>query len=252
MAGHSQFKNIMYRKGAQDAKKAKAFAKIGREILVAAKSGVQEPQANPRLRAALLAARAVNMPNDNVNRILKKASGNDCVESYEEVRYEGFSAGGVSVIVEALTENRNRTFSEVRLAFSRFGGTLGESGSVSFMFEKVGKITFPLTVVAFDSLFEQAVESGAENVEQLEEEYEVTCSVELFGQIRDFLTEQIGEPLKSEIVWNPLNTIVCDLETMQTLIKLIDTLEDNDDVQKVFTNFECSAETQEKLNQEFE
>lgn len=249
MSGHSQFKNIMYRKGAQDAKKAKNFAKIGREILVAAKTGNSDPQSNPRLRAALLAARSVNMPNDNVNRILKKAAGNEDTTAYEEVRYEGFGVGGVSVIVEALTDNRNRTFSEVRLAFSKFGGNLGEAGSVSFMFERIGKINFSKDKVTFDQLFDLAVEAGADNVED-DEDFEVTCSVDSFGQVRDQLIEKLGDPISSGIIWNPLNTVDCNLDTMRTLIKMIDMLEDNDDVQKVFTNIQCSDEVQAQLNEE--
>lgn len=250
MAGHSQFKNIMYRKSAQDAKKARAFAKIGREILVAAKTGLPDPQSNPRLRAALMAARAVNMPNDNINRILKKAAGGEDTAVYEAVRYEGFGTGGVSVIVEALTDNRNRTFSEVRLAFTKFGGNLGESGSVSFQFEHVGRIAYPTDKTTFDSLFELAVEAGASDVREADDEFEIICPVETFGQIRDILMEKLGDPTEAGIIWSPINTVDCTIETMRTLLKMIDMLEDNDDVQHVFTNLQCSEEVQQKLSEE--
>lgn len=250
MSGHSQFKNIMYRKSAQDAKKARAFAKLGREILVAAKTGLPDPQSNPRLRSALLAARAVNMPSDNINRILKKATGGEDTASYEEVRYEGFGVGGVSVIVEALTDNRNRTFSEVRLAFTKFGGNLGESGSVSFQFDRVGRVAFAKEMVAFDDLFECAVELGAEDVREDGESLEVLCPVESFGQVRDGLMEKFGDPVETGIIWNPNNCVDCDVDVVRTLFKMVDMLEDNDDVQKVFTNFQCSPEVQAALESE--
>lgn len=252
MSGHSQFKNIMYRKGAQDAKRAKTFAKLGREILVAAKLGSSDPQTNPRLRAALLAARTVNMPNDNINRILRKASGSENTESYEEVRFEGFGPGGVSVIVEALTDNRNRTVPEIRSTFSKFGGNLGDVGSVSFMFEHIGLLSFSKEIISLNDLFEKAAEAGADNVEDDEEVFSVSCSIESFGYVRDFLMENVGDPLKSGIIWNPLNTVDCDFETIKTLFKLIDVLEDNDDVQRVFTNFSCNKDVQEQINKEFQ
>lgn len=247
MSGHSQFHNIMYRKGAQDAKRAKAFAKLGREILVAAKLGSADPQSNPRLRAALSAARAENMPKDNIDRILKKAAGPENGESYEEVRFEGFGPGGVAIIVEALTDNRNRTVPEVRSTFSKFGGNLGDVGSVGFMFERIGRLSFAKDRTTFDALFEKAVEAGADDVEEEDETFEVSCSVEAFGGVRDFLTENVGDPLKSGLIWNPLNETECNLETMRTLMKLIDVLEDNDDVQKVFSNATCSEEVQKQL-----
>ncbi|MDR1598212.1 MAG: YebC/PmpR family DNA-binding transcriptional regulator [Holosporales bacterium] len=251
MSGHSQFKNIMYRKGAQDAKRAKVFAKIGREILVAAKMGSPDPQANPRLRSALAAARSENMPNDNVSRILKKAAGDDNIESYEDVRFEGFGVGGVSVIVEALTDNRNRTVPEIRSAFSKYGGNLGDVGSVSFMFDHLGAVAFAKDGLTFDSLFEKAAEAGAENVEEAEDEFVVVSTVESFGAVRDFVTEHVKEPIRAEIIWKPKNLVECDFETVKTLLKMIDVLEDNDDVQKVFTNFSCSSEVQRQLDEEF-
>ncbi|MDR2464381.1 MAG: YebC/PmpR family DNA-binding transcriptional regulator [Holosporales bacterium] len=250
MSGHSQFKNIMYRKGAQDAKRAKTFAKLGREILVAAKSG-SDPQSNPRLRSALAAARTVNMPSDNINRIMKKAAGGEELESYEDVRFEGFGPGGVAVIVEALTDNRNRTVPEMRSIFSKFGGNLGEIGSVNFMFEHIGIVVLSKEDLFIESLFEKAVDAGADNLEENEGEFVITTSVGLFGQVRDYMTEQVKTPLSSEIVWRPINTIDCDFETTKTLFRMVDVLEDNDDVQKVFTNFSCSDEVQHKIDEEF-
>jgi YebC/PmpR family DNA-binding regulatory protein len=251
MSGHSQFKNIMYRKDAQDAKRARAFAKIGREIFVAAKQGGQDPNSNPRLRSALINARSVNMPNDNINRILKKASGNDASESYEEVRYEGFGVGGVSVIVEALTDNRNRTASEIRSTFTKYGGNFGEIGSVSFMFEKIGRIIFLKKIVNFDALFEAAVEVGASDVKEEDEFFVVSCSVDTFGQTKDMLIQKFGDPLKTEIIWQSQNMIDCDFETLKTVLKMIDVLEENEDVQNVYSNWTCSNEIQEQINKEF-
>ncbi len=251
MSGHSQFKNIMYRKGAQDAKRAKTFAKLGREILVAAKMGGVDPQSNPRLRTALAAARAENMPKDNIDRILKKASSVDDTESYEEVRFEGFGVGGVAVIVEALTDNRNRTVPEVRSTFSKHGGNLGDVGSVSFMFERVGQLLFPKEMTTLDTLFEKAADAGADNVEEMGEFFEVSCTQDVFGQVRDALTESVGTPAEMGVVWNPLNTIDCDLDTTRTILKMVNVLEDNDDVQKVFTNLSCSADVQAQIDAEF-
>lgn len=245
MAGHSQFKNIMHRKGAQDAKRAKVFAKIAREIIVAAKSGT-DPQINPRLRAALATARQANMPKDNVDRAIKKAVGGEDNANYEEVRYEGYGPGGVAVIVECLTDNRNRTASEVRSAFSKSGGNMGETGSVSFMFEHAGFLLFPLSL-SFDQVFESAVEAGAENVETIDTGHEVICSRESFSQVRDHLSQALGEPVDAKLIWKPSTTAPTDEDTAKTLMKLIDTLEDNDDVQNVFTNVEFSEETALKL-----
>lgn len=251
MSGHSQFKNIMYRKGAQDAKRAKTFAKLGREILVAAKMGGTDPSSNPRLRAALAAARAVNMPKDNIDRILKKATSAEDTESYEEVRFEGFGVGGVAVLVEALTDNRNRTVPEVRSTFSKFGGNLGDVGSVSFMFERLGQLLFPKDLTTLDALFEKAAEAGADNVEESDEFFEVTCAPDVFGQVRDALLENVGNPAEMGIIWSPLNTIDCDLDATRTILKMVNALEDNDDVQKVFTNLSCSPDVQQQLDQEF-
>jgi YebC/PmpR family DNA-binding regulatory protein len=247
MAGHSQFKNIMHRKGAQDAKRARIFAKIARELMVAARSGLPDPNSNPRLRAALASARAANMPKDNVDRALKKALGGEDGTTYEEVRYEGYGPGGVAVIVETLTDNRNRTASEVRSYFNKYGGNLGETGSVSFCFERIGLLHFDKSKFIFDQIFEAAVEGGADNVEEVEELWEVTCSMDAFAAVRDHLIDQLGDPVQAKVVWRPLNTTPCDEDTAKTLVKLIDVLEDNDDVQNVYANFEVSDEIAAKL-----
>jgi YebC/PmpR family DNA-binding regulatory protein len=248
MAGHSQFKNIMYRKGAQDAKRARMFAKIAREIMVAAKSGLPDPNSNPRLRAALASARAANMPKDNVERAMKRALGGDDGTIYEEVRYEGYGPGGVAIIVESLTDNRNRTASEVRSTLTKYGGNLGETGSVGFMFERLGMLQFDSIKFDFDKVFEAAVEAGAENVETLEGTHEVTCSMDSFASVRDQLHETLGDPIEAKIIWKPLNTIACNEDTARTLFKLIDILEDNDDVQNVYANFEVSDDIANKLS----
>lgn len=247
MAGHSQFKNIMHRKGAQDAKRAKMFAKIAREIIVSAKSGVPDPNLNPRLRAAIAAARVANMPRDNIDRALKRALGNDDTENFEEVRYEGYGPGGTAVIVEALTDNRNRTASEIRAAFSKCGGNLGETGSVSFMFERVGMVKLPKSVGSYDSVFEMSVEAGADNMEETEEGFEVTTSLDNFGAVRDSLGAAYTDQTEAKIIWRPMNTVNCDEEVAQKLLRLIDTLEDNDDVQNVYANFDISEDIITKL-----
>lgn len=247
MAGHSQFKNIMHRKGAQDAKRAKVFAKIAREIMVSAKSGLPDPAANPRLRGALASARAANMPRDNIDRALKKAIGGEDTTQYEEIRYEGYGPAGTAVIVEVLTDNRNRTAPEIRAAFSKYGGNLGESGSVSFMFDRVGLLQFSVSIGDFDAVFEAAVNAGAENVEMVDEFYEITVSIDNFGAARDALMEKFGDPLEAKIIWNPQNLIACDEEAARKVLKLIDVLEDNDDVQNVFSNCDISEELMSQL-----
>lgn len=247
MAGHSQYKNIMYRKGAQDAKRAKKFAKITREIIIAIKSGLADSEANPRLRAALTLARASNMPKDNIERAIKRATGEGDTTSYEEVRYEGYGPGGVAIIIESLTDNRNRTASEVRSTLTKYGGNLGETGSVNFHFERLGLIRFPKTVCSFDKVFEAAVEAGADNVEEMSDFYEVTTTIEQFGHVRDNLIKCLGDFEEASIIWRPLNTISVNETTAKTLMKLIDTLEDNDDVQHVYANFEMDEEVMQKL-----
>lgn len=246
MAGHSQFKNIMHRKGAQDAKRARMFAKIAREIIVSARMGA-DPSANPRLRAAIAAARAANMPKDNVDRAIKKALGGEDTANYEEVRYEGYGPAGTALIVETLTDNRNRTAPEIRSAFTKAGGNMGESGSVAFMFDRLGLIRLPKSVGSFDDVFEKAVETGAENLEEDDDGYDVLTSVDDFAAVRDALTQSYTDIGESKLVWRPQNTIAVDEDAAQKIFKLIDTLEDNDDVQNVYCNFEVSDEIMAKL-----
>ena len=248
MAGHSQFKNIMYRKGAQDAKRAKMFAKIAREIIVSVRGGLPDPNSNPRLRAALASARAANMPKDNIDRAIKKALGGEDTTHYEEVRYEGFGPGGTAIIVEALTDNRNRTVSDVRSAFTKYGGGLGETGSVSFMFERIGLIRYPASIGGYDDVFEAVLEAGAENLEKEEEGYEITSTVDSFGAVRDYLSQKYGDPLEAKVIWRPTTMAPCDEDAARSLFKLIDILEDNDDVQHVYSNGEMSDDILQKLS----
>ena len=246
MAGHSQFKNIMYRKGAQDAKRARMFAKIAREIIVSARIS-PDVNSNPRLRAAFASARAANMPKDNVDRAMKKAIGGDDGANYEEVRYEGYGPGGTALIVECLTDNRNRTAPEVRTAFTKYGGNMGESGSVAFMFERVGMIRLPKIVGSYDMVFEKAVDAGAENLEEGEDFYDIFTSMDDFGSVRDAITKSFSDISEAKVIWRPLNTVVCDEDAAQKILKLIDLLEDNDDVQNVYSNFDISDEILAKL-----
>ncbi len=247
MAGHSKFKNIMHRKGAQDAKRAKVFAKHAREIFVAAKSGMPDPEKNARLRTAIIAARAVNTPKENIERAIKKAEGGG-EENYDEVRYEGYGPGGVAVIVEALTDNRNRTASEVRSTFTKHGGNLGETGSVGFMFERMGIIRYPADVADADTMFEQALEAGASDVSSDEDGHEISCAPDDFAQVRDALVEKFGDPAEASLDWKPNTTTELDEQNASTMLKLIDVLEDNDDVQSVSSNFEVSDEVMAKLS----
>jgi len=249
MAGHSKFKNIMHRKGAQDKKRGKIFAKHAREIFVAAKSGMPDPDKNPRLRTAIIAARAVNTPNENITRAIKKAEGGDG-ENYDEVRYEGYGPGGVAVIVEALTDNRNRTASEVRSTFTKHGGNLGETGSVGFMFDRMGVVQYSADTADADTMFEEALEAGAEDVVSDEDSHEICCAPDDFAAVRDALIEKFGDPTEAGFNWKPNVTSDLDEQTAGTMLKLIDVLEDNDDVQKVFSNFEVSDEILAKLSAE--
>ncbi|CEJ14373.1 YebC/PmpR family DNA-binding transcriptional regulator [Phreatobacter sp. AB_2022a] len=239
MAGHSQFKNIMHRKGRQDAARSKLFGKLAREITVAAKMGMPDPNMNPRLRLAILAARAENMPKDNIERAIKKASGGDS-ENYDEIRYEGYGPGGVAVIVEALTDNRNRTASEVRSYFTKSGGNLAETGAVSFMFDRVGVIEFDAAKASADDMLEAAIEAGADDVVSSEAGHEVTTTVEGLVEVTKALEARFGEPRKSALTWRPQNSVAVDDETGEKLLRLIDTLDENDDVQNVYANFELS------------
>ncbi|GAB2176390.1 YebC/PmpR family DNA-binding transcriptional regulator [Dongia sp. agr-C8] len=248
MAGHSQFKNIMYRKGAQDAKRAKVFTKIIRELTVAAKTGQADPNANPRLRAAITAARQANMPRDTMERAIKRGAGGEDSNNYDEVRYEGYGPGGIAVIIEALTDNRNRTASEVRTLFAKAGGNLGETNSVSFMFERKGVIVYPATAASADAMFEAGLDAGADNVESDATTHEVTCAVDDFSTVRDALEKKFGEAQEAKLQWRPLNTTLVDDDTAESLMKLIDALEDNDDVQNVYANYEVSEETLQRLS----
>ncbi len=238
MAGHSQFHNIMYRKGAQDAKRAKMFAKIAREISVATKLGGDEASSNPRLRAALSLARENNMPKDNIERAIAKATTSADNTNYDDVRYEGYGPGGVAIIVETLTDNRNRTASEIRSAFTKMGGSLGEMGSVAFSFNRVGHLVYTTISGGFDKAFEFAIESGADNVEEFDGGIEITSTVESFAAVRDAFVKQFGDPSESGLIWVPTTYTPCSEESKATLMKLIDILEDNEDVQSVFHNFE--------------
>ena len=238
MAGHSQFKNIMHRKGAQDAKRARAFAKLIREITVSARAGLPDPAANPRLRAAVQAAMKANMTRDAVDRAIKKAAGAGQGDDYVEVRYEGYGPAGVAVIVEALTDNRNRTASDVRAAFSKHGGALGETNSVSFMFSRLGVVRYPAGVADADAMLEAAIEAGAENVESDAEAHEVTCPVEDFFAVRDALEARFGAPDEAKLDWRPSTSVTLDQEKAASVLKLIEALDDNDDVQNVYANFD--------------
>jgi len=248
MAGHSQFKNIMHRKGVQDVKKAKIFNKLGREITVAAKSGLPDPALNPRLRAAILAARQKNMPKDRIDRAIKSGEGGDAAD-YEYIRYEGYGPGGVALIVEALTDNRNRTAPEIRTAFAKNGGTLGEANSVSFMFQRLGVIAYPVKAASADAMFEAAAEAGAENVDSGAEEHEITTTVENFSIVRDALEEKFGPSTNAALEWRPVTTATPTDEQAEALFKLVDVLEDNDDVQSVAVNAELSDELAQRLSQ---
>ena len=237
MAGHSQFKNIMYRKGAQDAKRAKVFTKIIRELTTSARQN-PDPEANSRLRQAIIAARGANMPKDTMERAIKRGAGGEDTTDYIEVRYEGYGPAGVAVIVEALTDNRNRTAGDVRAAFTKYGGSLGETNSVSFMFDRVGVIRYPKNSLKQDVLFEAALEAGAQNFEETDRNYEVECSLEDFATVRDALITLFGDPEGAELVWKPQTTVIVDEEKAVSLMKFIDILEDNDDVQSVCSNDE--------------
>jgi YebC/PmpR family DNA-binding regulatory protein len=239
MAGHSQFKNIMHRKGRQDKVRSKLFGKLAREITVAAKMGLPDPDMNPRLRAAMIAARAENMPKDNIERAIKKAAGNDG-ENYDEMRYEGYGPGGVAVIVEVLTDNRNRTASDVRATFTKSGGNLAETGAVSFMFDHVGVIEYDAKVGSADAMIEAAIEAGADDVVSNEGGHEVYASSGTFHEVSKALEAKFGEPRKAALTWKPQNTVPVDDEQGEKVLRLIETLNEHDDVQNVYANFEVS------------
>ena len=246
MAGHSKFKNIMYRKGAQDKKRSSLFSKLSREITVAAKMGLPDPDANARLRAAINAARAQSMPKDNIQRAIDKASGND-TDNYEEIRYEGFGPGGVSLIIEALTDNRNRTATNVRTAMSKNGGNLGTAGSVSHGFDRLGLINYPASAGSAAKVFEAALEAGAEDVSSSEDGHEIWTSVEALHEVAANLEKSLGEPDGVKLAWRAQNNVEVGEGDAETLFKLIDTLDDDDDVQTVWGNYEVSEAVMEKL-----
>lgn len=239
MAGHSQFKNIMHRKGRQDKARSKLFSKLAREITVAAKLGLPDPAFNPRLRAAMLAARAENMPKDNIERAIKKASASD-TENYDAIRYEGYAPGGVAVIVEALTDNRNRTAGEVRAIFTKNGGNLAETGAVSFMFSRVGMVEYDAKVVGADAILEAAIEAGAEDVISNEDGHQILTTPETLNEVAKALEAKFGEPRKSSLLWKPQNTVSVDDESGEKVLRLIEALDDSEDVQNVYANFEVS------------
>ncbi|MHB1219417.1 MAG: YebC/PmpR family DNA-binding transcriptional regulator [Alphaproteobacteria bacterium] len=241
MAGHSQFKNIMHRKGAQDAKRSRLFSKLAREVIVAARSGLPDPEKNPRLRLAVLNARAANMPKDSIERAIKRAAGNE-ESAYQEVRYEGYGPGGVALIVEALTDNRNRTAGEVRSAFTKHGGNLGETGSVSHMFQRVGNLFYPPEAGAADAVFEAAVEAGADDVQSSTDGHEVICAVDSFNAVRDALEKRLGAPKSAGFVWRPNIDVPVAGDTAEEVLSLIETLDDLDDVQHVFANLDVPEE----------
>ena len=239
MAGHSQFKNIMFRKGKQDKERSKLFAKLSREITVAAKSGLPDPAHNPRLRTAIIAAKAESMPKDNIERAISKAVGG-AGENYDEVRYEGRGPGGVALIIETMTDNRNRTSADVRAAFSKYGGQMGETGSVSFMFDHVGLITYPPDKGGEDAMLEAALEAGADECVFSDDGHEFLTSMEGFASVRDALEARLGAPASAAIVWRPQNMVAVNDEAGETLIKLVEVLDDHDDVQNVYGNYELS------------
>ncbi|MGH6719555.1 MAG: YebC/PmpR family DNA-binding transcriptional regulator [Alphaproteobacteria bacterium] len=241
MAGHSHWKGIMHRKGAQDAKRAKIFTKLIRELTVAAKRGLPDPDTNPRLRAAIIAARAANMSRDTIERAIKRGSGGEG-GSYEEVRYEGYGPGGTAIIVEALTDNRNRTAAEVRAAFGRHGGAMGETNSVAYNFQRVGVITYPATAGSAEKVFEAALEAGANDVDSWDEGHEIYCDADSLAEVRERVEAALGEGTGAKLTWRPVARIGVADDAAETLLKLIDVLEDNDDVQDVVANFDVSDE----------
>ncbi len=248
MAGHSQFKNIMHRKGAQDAKRARAFAKMIREITVSAREGLPDMAFNPRLRSAVMAARAANMPRDTIERAIKKASGGGAGDDYVEIRYEGYGPGGVAVIVEALTDNRNRTAPALRTAFNKYGGAMGESGSVAFMFNRLGVVRYAAAAASAEAMLEAAIEAGADDVVSDAEGHEVIAGVDGFFALRDALEQKFGPPAEAKIEWRPNITVPLDEEKAAAVLKLLDVLEDDDDVQNVYANFEIADEIMQKLS----
>jgi YebC/PmpR family DNA-binding regulatory protein len=247
MAGHSHAKNVMHRKGRANAAKSALFTRLMKEIQVAAKTGVPDPAMNPRLRMAVQAARQANVPKDNIERAIKRGQGNDG-ENYEEVRYEGYGPGGVAIIVEALTDNRNRTAADVRSAFSKHGGALGESNSVSFQFERIGKIRFDVSAADADTVMEAAIEAGAQDVESNEENHEIYCAPDELNAVLTALEGKLGSASEAILTWRPQNNVPLDDDKAETLFDLLEVLDENDDVQRVVANFEVSDEALARLS----
>ncbi|MEP4770740.1 MAG: YebC/PmpR family DNA-binding transcriptional regulator [Roseibium sp.] len=246
MAGHSKFKNIMHRKGRQDAVRSKMFSKLSKEITVAAKMGDPDPDSNPRLRLAVQNAKGQSMPKDNIQRAINKSQTGDA-ETYEEIRYEGYGPAGIAVVVEALTDNRNRSASNIRSYFTKCGGALGETGSVSFMFDRVGEVTYKPEIGEADAVLEAAIEAGAEDVQSDENGHTIYTAFEDLNDVGKALEEALGEAESTKIIWKPQNLTPVNEDKAQTLMKLIDMLEDDDDVQNVYTNFDVDEETMAKL-----
>jgi YebC/PmpR family DNA-binding regulatory protein len=248
MAGHSQFKNIMHRKGRQDSIRAKQFNKIAREITVAAKSGLPDPAANPRLRSAMQAARAVNMPRDRIDRAIKSAlPGAADAANYEEMRYEGYGPGGVAIIVEALTDNRQRTAPDMRMIFSKNGGTLGDTNSVSFMFNRCGLIQYAANVASADTMLEAVIEAGGNDVESNDENHDVLTNTDDLAAVRTVLEEKFGAPNAARLTWKPQNLVPITGEAAEDLIKMLDALEEHDDVQNVIGNYDIDEAIMQKM-----
>ncbi len=247
MAGHSKFKNIMHRKGAQDKKRAKEFSRLGREISVAVKTGGDDPESNIRLRSAITSAKGMNMPKDNIERAIKKGQGNDPDSNYEEVRYEGYGPDGVAIIVEALTNNKNRTAAEIRSTFSKYGGNLGENGSVSFSFERLGNITLNKDLVKEDELFEFLIDNETDDYDTNDNEYSIYCDQSKLHQLNDKIINTYGQTNFANLIWKSKNNININKETADRLFKLLEILEDNDDVQAVSSNFEVDETVMSSL-----
>ena len=247
MAGHNKWSKVKHIKARVDARKGKVFSRFSQEISIAARDGGSDPDLNPRLRTAIEGAKGQSMPKDNIERAIKKASGADG-ENYDEVRYEGYGPGGVAVIVEALTDNRNRTASNVRSIFTKAGGALGETGSVSFSFDRVGEISYKAEVGDADKVMEAAIEAGADDVESSEDGHTIICGFEAMNEVSKALEGVLGEAESVKAIWKPQNTVPVDEEKAQSLMKLIDNLEDDDDVQNVYSNFEVSEEILAKLS----
>ena len=248
MAGHSKWANIQHRKGAQDARRAKRFAKLVREVIVAARQGTPDPEHNARLRTAIAAAKAQSVPKENIDRVLKKAQGGGDGENYDELCYEGFGPGGIALLVDAMTDNRNRTAAEVRSIFNKHGGALGESGSVNYMFERVGSIHYATQAASADEMFEAALEAGASDCEFDDDGHEISCAPDDFGDVSEALTERFGAPENAGLIWKPQTTIPIDEQAAETLFKLMEALDDCDDVQSVSANFEVSDDVMQKLS----